>query len=60
MATTSNEGEAVMAMRSLQLNHSAQLVPVATEAVGAGSETEFREKFEDVERKRDGSGSHHS
>jgi hypothetical protein len=23
-------------------------------------ETEFREKFEDVELKRDGSGSHHS
>jgi lactate dehydrogenase-like 2-hydroxyacid dehydrogenase len=48
MATTSNEGETVMAMRILWPNLPAQLVPVATEAVGPGFETEFHEKFEDV------------
>jgi hypothetical protein len=48
MATTSNDGETAMAMRILWPNLPAQLVPVATEAVGPGSETEFREKFEDV------------
>ncbi|MDB5404464.1 MAG: dehydrogenase [Rhodopila sp.] len=37
-----------MAMRILWPNLPAQLVPVATEAVGPGFETEFREKFEDV------------
>jgi len=37
-----------MAMRILWPNLPAQLIPIATEAVGAGFETEFREKFEDV------------
>ena len=37
-----------MAMRILWPNLPAQLVPVATEAVGAGFDTEFHEKFEDV------------
>jgi phosphoglycerate dehydrogenase-like enzyme len=47
LATTSNEGD-IMAMRILWPNLPAQLVPVATEAVGSGFELEFREKFEDV------------
>lgn len=37
-----------MAMRILWPNLPAHLIPVATEAVGSGFETEFREKFEDV------------
>ena len=41
-------GATVMAMRILWPNLPAQLVPVATEAVGPGFETQFREKFEDV------------
>jgi phosphoglycerate dehydrogenase-like enzyme len=48
MATTSNEGEIVMVMRILWPNLPAQLVPVATEAVGPGFETDLHEKFEDV------------
>jgi phosphoglycerate dehydrogenase-like enzyme len=48
MASTSNVGETVMAMRILWPNLPAQLVPIAAEAVGPGFETEFREKFDDV------------
>jgi hypothetical protein len=46
--TTSNEEETVMAMRIPWPNLPAQLVPVATEAVGPGFETEFHETCEDV------------
>ncbi|MEA2739099.1 MAG: hypothetical protein QOH05_2406, partial [Acetobacteraceae bacterium] len=48
MAPWPREEETVMAMRILWPNLPAQLVPVATEAVGPGFETEFHEKFEDV------------
>ena len=37
-----------MAMRILWPNLPAPLVPVATEAVGPGFETVFREKFDEV------------
>jgi phosphoglycerate dehydrogenase-like enzyme len=48
MATTSNEGETVMAMRILWPNLVPALIPAAKEAVGAGFEMDFHEKFEDV------------
>src|ERR1700687_4083816 len=48
IAPTPINGGTVMAMRILWPNLPAQFVPIASEAVGPGFETEFHAKFEDV------------
>src|SRR5258708_6057417 len=48
VAPTSINGGTPMAMRILWPNLLPALIPIATEAVGPGFETEFHSKFEDV------------